>query len=220
MKRDVRLSKRETEHLERMGTKQWEMKVEERRNGRGIRRGKKSKKIDRARPADTRCSIYVTLKSESLDRRGFLTEVISIENLYSKKCAFFLLLTTLLQWVLHRDRNCDALGWFYLKCTETPIKIIKLIYEKCTFRHRGKTERMRLFDCAKVVMFGAAATTNNNKLKAKIVCVFHLLRRAHTSRYIDVLIVGLYAAVAVLKRKPYKKENRSTIQCTHGDDDG
>lgn len=35
---------------------------------------------------------------------------------------------------------------------------------------------------------GAAATTNNNKLKAKNVCIFHLLRRAHTSRYIVVCL--------------------------------
>lgn len=85
-------------------------------------------------------------------------------------------------------------------------------------RHRGKTKRMRLFDCAKVVMFGAAATTNNNKLKAKIVCVFHLLRRAHTSRYIDVLIVVRMPLLPCSKENRTKKkiETQSNAhKCTH-----
>lgn len=66
---------------------------------------------------------------------------------------------------------------------------------------------------------GAAATTNNNKLKAKSICVFHLLRRAHKQ-------VGTSAVLIVVCTllQPYSKENRikkkietksNAYKCTH-----
>lgn len=88
--------------------------------------------------------------------------------------------------------------------------------------HNGRSREkklMCLFDCAKSYDVGVAATTNNNKLKAKNVCVFHLLRRAHKSVHRCLSSFVRCCCCCWLKpcfkRKPYKKENRNNPMHTN-----